>query len=437
MTAAARAYVLADDLTGAADTALPFFGRGLSARIVLDADQPLPNADVLVFSTESRNMSEAEAIERVRHAAQRLRPMLAGSAPSLVYKKIDSTLRGWVGAEIRTLLNELPSSHVAWIVPSYPEQGRQMRGGVYTVRGVPLHQTEFARQIVGGLSDERVVPLLERQMGEAVGFVDDSALGDGREAIRNEAEQARQDGRRAVLFDAASNEHIEQIVDAGLLSGAPPILWVGSAGLAHALARRLGTGERVSGVAPVPNAGSGSVFLVAGSQSKVTREQVALLKDRLNPWHRTVPPDRSLGFEEMNDLLSAPATRRYYLLTLPGEQDAAATPVNVPLDDRTLTAADRLGWVAALLIRGIGSRRLVLTGGDTAHAVCQHLGARSLEIVGRVEEGVPLLKIVGGVADGALAATKAGGFGSPATLYNAVAALLASGQQRNAQEQSK
>ena len=99
MTAAARAFVLADDLTGAADTALPFFGRGLSARIVLDADQPLPNADVLVLSTESRNVSEAEAIERVRHAAQRLRPMLAGSAPSLVYKKIDSTLRGWVGAE--------------------------------------------------------------------------------------------------------------------------------------------------------------------------------------------------------------------------------------------------------------------------------------------------------------------------------------------------
>jgi hypothetical protein len=60
-----------------------------------------------------------------------------------------------------------------------------------------------------------------------------------------------------------------------------------------------------------------------------------------------------------------------------------------------------------------------------------------LDIVGRVEEGVPLLKIVGGVADGALAATKAGGFGSPATLYNAVAALLASGEPRNAREQGK
>ena len=53
MTDAALAYVLADDLTGAADTGLPFFGRGLSARVVLDADQPLPDAGVTILSTLS------------------------------------------------------------------------------------------------------------------------------------------------------------------------------------------------------------------------------------------------------------------------------------------------------------------------------------------------------------------------------------------------
>ena len=247
-----RAYVIADDLTGAADTGLPFWSRGLSATVLpLAADDAvLPNtADVVVLSTETRGGSEAEASATVGRLAGRLAPRLACVAPPpLLYKKVDSTLRGWVGAEVRALLDALPG-YAAWVVPSYPKLGRRMENGVYTVHGRPLAQTEFARDISGCPPDSRVVPLLETQIGERVGFVPFEILAEPPDAIAEYARRQTCHRRqtRVVLFDAATDEQIARIVAAGDLAGSP-VLWVGSAGLAGPLAARLGG----AGAAPPP-----------------------------------------------------------------------------------------------------------------------------------------------------------------------------------------
>jgi uncharacterized protein YgbK (DUF1537 family) len=61
---------------------------------------------------------------------------------------------------------------------------------------------------------------------------------------------------------------------------------------------------------------------------------------------------------------------------------------------------------------------IIATGGDTANALCNALGAQALEILGEVEAGIPIMRILG--ERSLPLVTKAGGFGSLAAMGDAL-----------------
>jgi uncharacterized protein YgbK (DUF1537 family) len=69
--------------------------------------------------------------------------------------------------------------------------------------------------------------------------------------------------------------------------------------------------------------------------------------------------------------------------------------------------ADAAAWV----LERVPLAGLVITGGDTARAVCCTLGATALRILGEVQAGVPAGTLISGAYDGLRVVTKAGGFG--------------------------
>jgi uncharacterized protein YgbK (DUF1537 family) len=75
-----------------------------------------------------------------------------------------------------------------------------------------------------------------------------------------------------------------------------------------------------------------------------------------------------------------------------------------------------LGIVERIQISG-----LVLTGGDTAKAVCYALGARGILILREIEPGIPLARLIG--KHELTIVTKAGGFGNPDTLLHILTVL--------------
>src|SRR5690349_9121119 len=101
-----RQGILADDLTGAGDTALQFFIEGATAAawIVPELVDDAPaGAEVLALNMESRHLPAAAAAARVDAAARLLRRWGATG----VYKKVDSTLRGNLGVEALQALRSL------------------------------------------------------------------------------------------------------------------------------------------------------------------------------------------------------------------------------------------------------------------------------------------------------------------------------------------
>ena len=136
-------YVLADDLTGANDTAVQFAMRGMRAATILGPDS---EAGFL----ELRGLGLCHGEQGCdRRGGVSPPPCLVGQGggrirTNLVYKKVDSALRGNLGAEIRAVLDGFSAARAVLLAPALPANGRTTVGGRQLLGGVPVHETEMA-----------------------------------------------------------------------------------------------------------------------------------------------------------------------------------------------------------------------------------------------------------------------------------------------------
>jgi len=373
--------ILADDLTGAADTGAAFATRA----VTLIAFTPhAPPADVLVLSTESRHLPRDQAVARVR----------AATAPvthaTWIYKKIDSTLRGDPAGELAALLDALGETR-ALIAPAFPAQRRITRDARQYVDGVPLEQSPFAREIT--TSDVRalftsVAPTTSLALAEV--RADTAAI------------LARLQDASLVIADAETDADLARLAQAAL--AARVRVWCGSAGLARALAQHL----TLAPTAPTPRVSPtprGITLAVIGSQHPRTRAQVEWARAR---GIAVVQPDTRILSASDSNGSDVPALNRDTILTTCGLD---------PLPVAGEIIAARLARLVRRIVTRGGIGKLVLSGGDIAAAVCRALEADALWLHGEVEPGVPHGILLGGLGAGIRVVTKAGGFGDDETVW--------------------
>lgn len=136
-------HLIADDLTGAADASVYFGGR---REVVIHLPGASPSgASLSVIDTETRGLPAAEAAAAVAAACRGLR--------GGVFKKVDSTLRGPVAAELEAARRALGRSAIV-LAPSLPAQGRVVRRGRLRVDGVDRGRV---LDLVGALQGLRIM----------------------------------------------------------------------------------------------------------------------------------------------------------------------------------------------------------------------------------------------------------------------------------------
>ncbi|TNJ63740.1 hypothetical protein FE784_23755 [Paenibacillus hemerocallicola] len=495
-----RLAIIADDLTGAADAGVRFARQGLTTIVTWGAEalapslshpRPLPDADVIVFNTDSRALTAEEAYACAKAAALRLK----ASGYRQVYKKIDSTLRGQWGAEVDAVMDVF-DCELAVVAPAFPRLGRTTAAGVHYLHGVPVAETEIARDPKCPVGDSNLVRLLSAQTQRSVGLVHrDPASGTespaGATAINEQVERLTSRGVRLLVCDAQTEDDLARI--AGAFAGRSyAALWVGSAGLAEywpaptvaapdegaagsfpcqaepdgsavpvdrrdaitltgapsaQSASHIAPGERAASpsspftpaadLRPVPSIGD-AVMLVAGSMSGVSFGQIARMKLEPNVIGVDFDPsavargsdtaaieiDRCRG--EIGRAIALGLDVAFHVAVTPASvaaSRAAAVARDVSPMELAAAISNALGEVAAAIVGGHRIAGLILTGGDTAIAVCRALSADGLRLVAELEPGIPLGAIAGGDADGLPVVTKAGAFGSADTFVHALDAL--------------
>lgn len=404
--------ILADDLTGACDAAAPFARRGLATRVLL-SPRPVPvrpadGDDVVALDADTRRLSRRLAVSRTSVAAHALHTPEA----TLLFKKIDSTMRGHVGPELLACMRAWDAP-LALLCPAYPAMGRWVQDGELFVdrRGSLGHVATLAR-----LPADRRTAWLRRDL-----------LRSGAEAIERTLADHAAAGARVIVADADTPGHLTALVAAAMAS-ARPILLAGSAGLGTALAEWAAARRReaaadatsISGTTdtsatPIPDDDGPPWLVVAGSQTDVTHDQVVELT-RAGAEAIEVDVDELLGRRS----LAVAAGRRAAALLRDGvtpvlrllvPPDPSGTRSRGPrLDER---AARALALACRTAIDLATPAGLLLTGGLTARACLLALGVSGLRLEREPLPGIAAGTAVGGAWNGRPVITKAGGFGAP------------------------
>ena len=247
--------VFADDLTGAMEVGLQSYPAWVLNRVETDFASP---ADItLVINTQTRSCSAEQTYQVTKEHARAID--VPKGAP--LYYKIDSTMRGHIGAGIKAL-QEVLHSNIVIIAPALPQNGRITRHGVHYVmedeHAVPLHETQYAREIVTQEKTSYIPDIIRYQMRESEVFDEVSPDVDNTSRLTVElitldvVKQGWQHIARAyssysnntiVVIDTVTPEDLDNIAQA-IHHTHLNILPVGSAGLFRALCRTSGREQR-------------------------------------------------------------------------------------------------------------------------------------------------------------------------------------------------
>lgn len=398
---APRAIVVADDLTGAADTGAPFAAAGFATAVPLRSTPP--GAEVIALSNDTRDAS-ADRIDRLFEQSMELLPPTNGS--TVWYAKVDSVFRGYPGPQVAFLLRQTGQRAVI-IAPALPDQGRVTVDGNVYVDDVLLTRTALGT----GRSSAAVVELLRlpRDLGS---IVDLKTVRSGERVLREAIAHAE---HPIVVVDAETNEDLAILADA-VIDGTSHLL-AGSAGFSKQIALRLA--ER-SGKAPATGLSTParSVLTVAGSRHDATTRQVDALAasgvETVRVSFVDGHPDPHIVAGALDRLEAAlraghPATLTTSgtpRSTLPG-QEIARTLAVMATDPRLRDACDAM----------------ILTGGDVAASVCVCLEAEAIWLGGEVLSAIPWGTLHGGIRPDMPIVTKAGSFGDDSAMVDTIAFL--------------
>ena len=367
-----RLGLIADDLTGACDAGVQFAQRGFSTLVEIGPGAAEhPPFDLLVLTTNSRDGTPAAAAAKVRDACRALR----GEGREIIFKKIDSTLRGNLGAELEAAMIACECS-LALVAPAFPAMGRTLEGGALRVAG-------------SGPGEAIHLPALLEQQGLA--YVAHFARPVWAGGCGSPIKQMRllPEGT-AVVFDSTCDDDLQAVARAGMYFE-KKVLLAGSAGLAAATAKVIEESSPRDSRDGAPCAGgaSGSVLLAMGSTHPLTQAQVNYLLKNSNAACIELAAD----FAHQAARFVKEGKPLLVVIRPDVETRDPFTPLLAALEDP-------------------GVRGLALSGGDTAFAILSAIGATGIRLEREVVPGIPFGRLLGGPADGLAVVTKAGGFGA-------------------------
>lgn len=404
----ARVVVLADDMTGAADTAVAFTNAGMRAGVFLHLP-PEQDFDVVALDLRTRDTDEESA---ARAAAEGARAALAMS-PAHLYKKVDSTLRGHIGAEVHAtahVLAEVTAKTVLSVVAvAYPQVGRIVRAGC-----VRVARAEGEASGTRHPEAPMCVATAIRKDGVRTEVI---ALHDVRRGVDHLAGlllHCVAAGVRTVVVDAETPSDLRVVATASALVPRTKkdvdVLWVGSGGLARELPTALGLLPLVRPPTRRLPVRPGRIVAVVGSSAPISRAQHRALVAQ--PGVSAVAVRRN----ELGERGKEPADDHIHALDqalLRGDVSLwRPEPLEgVVIDPQECVANDLAAVVAASSNR---ISTLITTGGQTTAAVLRALALRGAEVIYELEPGVVACVAIGDPTLGLV--TKGGGFGDAETL---------------------
>lgn len=388
-----RYLIVADDFTGANDTGVQLKRRGVPTSVVFSSEF-IASEGSFVLDTESRALGPEEAAAAVRDGLKGVDLTAFGR----VMKKVDSTLRGSVAAEIKAV-DELYGSELVVFAPALPDLGRTTVGGVHLLKGIPITRTELAKDPKTPVTEDNITRLLEAVYDEPVTHISEDQVSAGEIDFST---------GRVFTCDSATNADLRSVIQAAVATG-KRTLWVGTAAMADHL-----LGVEVD----VPPA-----LAVVASVSAVSREQVNFAAGEGIPLVSVPIPELLTGEQKLETYVAQTVA-----LLKEGKDAilASSASCNRAELDRSVAVGEKLnmtreqvsgytqmvmGRMTKAILEQTPISGMFLTGGDTALGFFMEARSLGSSIVTEIAVGIPMMRLSGGPFAGLKVVTKAGAFG--------------------------
>ncbi|GFZ22437.1 membrane protein [Lacrimispora indolis] len=385
-----RLVVLADDFTGALDTGIQFGKLGINTIVTQQVDACMcagRDCEVLVINTESRHLTKEKAGQRLYEISDSIKK----AGVPFLYKKIDSTLRGNIGAELYGCMKGMKAEQVM-LAPAYPENKRYTRGGLQYIDKTPLSETTFAQDPFNPVISSRVSEIIHSQCAIPVYEVPVTGLA----RFDLEAEGI-------YVFDAGSQRDMEKI--AGQLKVFSHLsVFSGCAGFAAFLPSLLEMKTQAAKALKMPR----PLLLMCGSICPVSARQLEKAKALGIPLFKLSDylELSENGYQGLNRLFRDMESQAGHTMILASSDIESKSPFRPERSAERARIADRLGYITKRAAETFGYKDLAVFGGDTLLAVLNHLKLSELRPVEEIEPGVVLSE-----TGGYRVISKAGGLG--------------------------
>ena len=418
--------IIADDLTGANDSALQFQIQGANTQILLGNNvEPLNDGKTQTWaiSTESRNVSANDAYEQVKATVQWFIDVLK---PDYFYKKIDSTVRGNIAIETLGML-EVLDWDAAVIIPAFPTEGRITVGGYHLLRGVPIERTEMARDPHSPTCESYLPTLMKSQLPEdfheIIGSIELSTVMKGAGPILRELNEQIENGKKLIVVDAVSSVDIEQIALA-ITKSDYKILPAGTASGAKALSKiwlpEIEDKTEKEALPDLPK------LVISGSATQINSNQIEKLEqsnefiDRREIISLDLPTIIGGVKDELVEKIVSALCEKSFVLVhtanlIKNYQGISDESLRAELTKAEI-ASVITDFLSELTQRVVERKELILItlGGETSFKCCAKIGATQLKLIDEVAPAIALSK----ANNGQWIVTKSGNLGTPETLIN-------------------
>ena len=418
--------IIADDLTGAADTGLQFAKKGL-ATLVLSSythikmstqdfpEEVFESVPVLVINTGSRGFMAKKAYKAVQDVFKFIKKR------ALIYKKVDSTLRGNIGSEIDAVM-DITGKELAVFSAAYSKFKRYTIGGIHQLGYIPLSSTEFSKDPINPIKVSNIMEIIGKESKKKVAVIDQTYVAKGHDVLFRKIIDAKANGSRIIACDAACEKDLQEIGLAALQIKPLPI-FSGSAGLAEALANILVRAENYRKKIRKNNYPNGAFLIVSGSKSEVNEKQLNYLQsfDNVGIFNFSVDAVASREYEQVEriewaveSILELLRNKKIIII----QRDGKTFMSGKFQKQLSMKIVRTLGLITRLVMEKGQSKIkcIILSGGDTAEAVIKSLGSYGMWIDAEVRNGIPFGFLYQGPYDGFPVITKAGAFGEENTL---------------------
>ncbi|MCM3711692.1 four-carbon acid sugar kinase family protein [Sporosarcina luteola] len=417
--------IIADDLTGANDTGVKLAQKGIKTSVVFQLNlEMIGSLHSIVYDTDTRYSDTQDAFNAVKQASI----FFKKNGFEFIFKKMDSTIRGNVGIELDALYEVFKPDFII-IAPGFPKSGRVLREGQIYLNGIRLDQSDYAESPTDGAFDYDLVQKLKRQSKYKTALFTTDDLN---EDIYDKLNKKFKEQIPFLVFDSEEENDLKEIAEY-ISQSHYNVIWCGSSGLINYLPEAYNFKTKNEQSLPISRNGKSPTLTIIGSFNDVTLKQLKILLKESNTRGFKIDVPRLLenSIEKENEInrIAIDCLKKAeegYNIVIYASSDKSEVVQALELGRTSgknaaeicSEIADALGRITLQLTSKKKFSGLVMTGGDTAKKVSNHLNAIGIELIDELSSAIPIGRIIG--KQNISTITKGGSIGDENSLVSSV-----------------